>query len=420
MGVFAGNYRWRIAALLFVVTALSYTDRQVVAVLKPLLEETLGWTNADYGHLVMSFQVAYGVGYLMMGRFIDLTGVRWGLAIAVGAWSLFTVGHGFVTTVLGFCLMRAALGFAEGGNFPGAIKAVTHWFPLKERAFAKGLFNSGGSLGAKLTPFFVPWLAVAFGWQSAFWVTGCAGILFLVVWFVVYRAPADHPKVTAEELAYIRADEVAAPPGQKISWLGLLRYRMSWAFILGMLFTNPIWVFYLFYIPDFLHKAHDVSISALGGPMLVIYIMSDLGGMGGGLLSMSFLKRGWSVRASRMTALLVSLLCVLPLWLIPSMQNVWLVAVIVGLAGAAHQGWSSNISAMIGDTMPYQTISTIVGFGGLAGSLGSLFVTGAVVSLLDTTGSYSMIFLGAPLSYGVAFCLILFLNPFRRLRFGAD
>lgn len=401
------------------MTALSYTDRQVVAVLKPLLEETLGWTNADYGRIVMSFQIAYGIGYLMMGRFIDLTGVRWGLAIAVGAWSLFTVGHGFVTTVMGFCVMRAALGFAEGGNFPGAIKAVTHWFPLKERAFAKGFFNSGGSLGAKLSPFFVPWLALYFGWQSAFWVTGGVGILFLVVWFIVYRAPADHPKVTPEELAYIQANEVTRvpmPSGKAITWLGLLRYRMSWAFILGMLFTNPIWVFYLFYIPDFLHKAHHVSIASLGGPMLVIYIMSDLGGMGGGLLSMFFLKKGWSVRASRMMALLVSLFCVMPLWFIPSVQSVWLTAVIVGLAGAAHQGWSSNISAMIGDAMPYQTISTIVGFGGLAGSLGSIFVTQAVVDLMDKTGSYSLIFIGAPLSYLVAFCLIVFINPFRNIQ----
>lgn len=412
-GFLARNYRWKICSLLFCVTALSYMDRQVVGILKPLLEKDLGWTEQDYVHIVMSFQIAYGIGYLVMGRLIDRTGVRWGLALAVGVWSLFTMGHGLATTVAGFCIMRAGLGLAEGGNFPGAIKAVTEWFPQKERALAKGFFNSGGSLGAKLTPLFVPWVALTFGASAAFFLTGGLGLLFLIVWFAAYQSPSRHTKVTPEELKYIQTNETSPKP-EKISWAGLLKYRTTWAFTLGMFFTSPIWWFYLFWIPDFLHKAHGVPLTHLGGPLIIIYLMSDFGGMAGGALSMMFLRRGWSVRAARMTALVVSVLCVMPLMLIPRLESVWIIAMVIGLAGAAHQGWSSNISAMIGDTMPYQTISSIVGFGGLAGSVGSLFVAQATGWLLETTGSYSTIFLCAPMSYVVAFTAIFFLNPFRR------
>src|SRR5579871_717305 len=333
------NYRWWICALLFAATTINYVDRQAIAILKPTLSHALHWTEGDYAGIVFWFQCAYAAGYLFAGRLMDVIGLRRGYALSVLLWSAAAVGTAFVTSVSGFCWVRAALGLAEGGNFPAAIKTVSEWFPKKERALATGIFNAGAPIGAIVTPLAVPYLTLHFGWPTAFIVTGALGLLWLVWWFVGYGHPSSHLRCNAAELAVIESDP--ADPPTPVSWLGLLKYRAVWAYVLGTGLTSPIWWFYLFWVPGFLFDNYHLDLKNLGAPVVLVYLISDVGSIGGGWLSSMLLRHGLSLNASRKIALGACALLVFPVVGAAYTQNLWMAALVIGLAAAGHQGWSA-------------------------------------------------------------------------------
>ena len=432
-----GWSRWGICALLFFATTLNYIDRQVIGILKPELAKQLGWNEIDYSNIVFAFQVAYAIGYAGAGRLIDRMGVRLGYALAVLFWSLAAMAHALTRlipvetklgdwvssasqtsghwllmipmTVLGFSAARFALGLAEGGNFPAAIKTVSEWFPRKERALATGIFNAGSNVGALVAPLLVPWLTITFGWPTAFLATGALGFLWIAAWWPLYQSPEKHSRVSPAELAYIHSDP--PDPVVKIPWLSLLRYRQTWAFIVGMFLSSPIWWFYLYWIPDFLNKKYGLDLLHLGPPLVAIYLMTDVGSIGGGWLSSWLLKRGWSVNAARKTAMLVCALCVVPVFAASSVSHLWVATFLVGLAASAHQGFSANLYTLVSDTAPRKVVSSIVGIGGMAGAIGGMFIAKLAGYILQWTGEYRLLFLIAACAYLVNLSLIHLLNP---------
>ncbi len=404
-----GHYRWLICTLLFFATTVNYIDRQVIGILKPELEKELHWSEIDYSNIVFAFQAAYALGYLLAGRFVDLIGVRVGYALAVTLWSLAAMGHALVRSVLGFSFMRFSLGLAEGGNFPASVRSVSEWFPQKERALATGLFNAGSNVGALLTPLLVPPITAQFGWPAAFVITGSLGFLWLFAWLLVYTSPERHPKVSKEELAYIRSDP--PDPVVRVSWLALLRYRPTWAFAVGMFMTSPIWWFWLFWVPSFLNKRHHVDLLQLGPPLVAIYLMTDVGSIGGGWLSSWLIKRGWSVNAGRKFAMLVCALCVVPVFAAAHVEGLWPAVLLIGLAASAHQGWSANLYTLVSDTMPRSTVSSVVGIGGMAGAIGGMFIAKLAGYVLEWTGDYLTLFIIASSAYLIAFVIIQLLVP---------
>ncbi len=404
-----GHYRWLICALLFFATTVNYVDRQVIGILKPELMRELKWSEKDYADIVFSFQAAYALGYLLAGRLMDLIGVRLGFALAVVCWSLAAMGHALVRQVIGFKAMRFALGLSEGANFPACVKGVSEWFPRRERALATGLFNAGSNVGALVTPLVVPWLTLKFGWPAAFLVTGALGLLWLLPWVVCYRVPEQHPRLAPEELAHIRSDP--PDPPVRIPWLDLLRYRPTWAFAVGMFLTSPVWWFYLFWVPGFLSDKHHVDLRSLGPPLVVIYLMTDVGSVGGGWLSSVLIRRGWSVNAARKLALLVCALCVVPVFASAEVSGLWTAVLLIGLAASAHQGWSANLYTLVSDTMPRHAVSSVVGIGGMAGAIGGMFVAELAGYILDRTGDYRVLFGLASGAYLVALAIIQVLVP---------
>lgn len=405
----AGWFRWWICALLFLATTVNYIDRQIIGILKPELSRELGWSEIDYGNIVFWFQVAYAAGYLLAGRLMDVAGVRIGYPAAVAMWSMAAMAHAAVRTVGGFGVVRFALGLAQGGNFPAAIKTVSEWFPRRERALATGIFNSGSNVGAIITPLLVPWLAVRFGWQTAFVVTGAFGFVWLILWWASYSDPSRHPRVSPAELAFIRSD----PPVSegKVGWLELLRHRQTWAFVVGMFCVSPIWWFWLFWIPGFLHKQHGLNLLQLGPPLVTIYLMTNVGSIGGGWLSSWLIGRGWSVNAARKTALLVCALCVVPVFTASSASDVWVATLLIGVAASAHQGFSANLYTLVSDTAPRQAVSSIVGIGGMAGSIGGMLLAQTAGHVLEWTGDYRLLFAMASSAYIIGLLIIHFLNP---------
>ncbi|MHB8637398.1 MAG: MFS transporter [Fimbriimonadaceae bacterium] len=403
------NYRWWICWLLFVATTINYVDRQTIALLKPDLAKQFHWTEDDYGNIVFWFQCAYAAGYLFGGRLMDVIGLRRGFSVAVTLWSAAAVGTAFVTSVTGFCGVRAALGLAEGGNFPAAIKTVSEWFPRRERALATGLFNAGAPIGAIVTPAIVPFLTLHFGWRMAFIITGAFGAIWLIWWLAAYRRPAEHARCGAEELALIQADP--PDPETHISWIGLLKYRATWAYVIGTAVTSPIWWFYLFWVPDFLFKKYHVDLQSVGPPLIAVYLISDVGSVGGGWLSSVLLGRGWSLTASRKTALGVCALFVVPVVAAAFSHQLWVAAVAIGLAAAGHQGWSANLFTLASDTMPRRLVSSVVGIGGVVGAVGGMFYAKLVPFVLDRTHSYFLLFAFAPLAYVVGWLAIHVLLP---------
>jgi ACS family hexuronate transporter-like MFS transporter len=404
-----GHCRWVVCGLVFLATTINYVDRQVIGILKPELTRTLGWNEIDYSNIVFAFQVAYAGGYLLGGRLIDALGVRFGYALAVTLWSLAAMGHAWARSVAGFCAARIGLGFAEGANFPAAVKTTTTWFPRRERALATGIFNSGTNVGALVTPLLVPWLTYRFGWPSAFIVTGALGFLWLGAWLFLYHSPERHPTVQADELAYIQSDP--PDPIATVSWLALLRYRQTWAFVAGMFLAGPIWWFYLYWIPDFLHKQHGLNLLQLGPPLVVIYLMTDVGSIGGGWLSSTLLNRGWSLNAARKTAMLVCALCVVPVFAAAQASGLWTATLLIGLAASAHQGFAANLYTMVSDTAPKQVVSSIVGIGGMIGAIGGMLIAKLTGYVLEWTGHYLPLFIIASCAYLVALAAIHLLNP---------
>ena len=405
----AGHYRWTICALLFCAATINYIDRQVIGLLKPTLQADLHWNEIDYSNIVAAFQFAYAIGYLIMGRVMDWLGTRKGLSLSVFVWSLAAMAHGFARTVFGFGAARIALGFGESGNFPGSVKTIAEWFPRKERALATGIFNSGTNIGAIITPLLIPSLIRHFGWQGAFFGTGMLGFFWLILWLAIYRSPEAHPRVSAEELAYISSDPT--DPAVPLHWTQLLRYRQTWAVTAGKFLTDPIWYLFLFWLPDFLYRQHHIQLSGMVLPLLVIYNAATAGSVAGGWLSSVLIRRGWSVNRGRKTAMLVCALCALPIMLAARTSELWPAVALISLAVAAHQGWSANIYTAATDMFPKGAVASVVGIAGMAGAVGGMVIAKVVGAILEWTGSYFLIFLIAGSAYSIALIVVQALAP---------
>jgi MFS transporter, ACS family, hexuronate transporter len=403
------RHRWVICALLFFATTINYIDRQIIGILKPTLSAELGWSEQDYANIVFAFQAAYAIGLVSVGRLIDKVGIKWGYALAVLFWSAAGMAHAAASSVAGFIAARFALGLGEAGNFPAAIKTTADWFPRKERAFATGIFNSGSNVGAIITPIVVPIIALSYGWQAAFLATGAIGLVWFAVWLWIYGPPEGNPRVSAAEYAHIRQDPVE--PDTPIKWAELMRHRQTWAFAIGKFMTDPIWWFFLFWLPDFFGKNYGLDLKTFGPPLIAIYLLADVGSIGGGWLSSALIKRGWSVNWGRKTAMLVCALCVLPVSLAIYAENLAIAVGIIGLAAAAHQGWSANLFTLASDVMPRRAVGSVVGFGGMAGAVGGMLMSQYVGGVLESAGSYTPIFLAIGSIYLIALAIIHLILP---------
>lgn len=404
-----GYFRWVICALLFFGVTKNYMDRQVLGVLKTTLQHDMGWNEIDYSNLVFAFQAAYALGMLVVGRWIDRFGTRVGYAVAMIFWSLASCAHAVVSSLAGFAMARAALGFGESGVFPASIKCIAEWFPKRERALATGIFNAGTNVGAIVTPLFVPWITVHLGWRWAFLLTGTLGFVWLVFWLLLYRKPEEHPRCSPEELAHIQSDPADTAP--EIRWVKLLPHRQTWAYAVGKFVTDPIWWFYLFWVPDFLQRQHGLALMQIGLPIVVIYVVSDVGSIAGGWISSFLIRKGVSVNAGRKIAMLLCALSVLPIVLAYRVQDLWTAVVLIGLAAAGHQGFSANLYTLTSDMFPSRSIASVVGIGGMAGAVGGMFIAKIVGYVLQGTGSYRIPFLMAGAAYLTALALIHLLSP---------
>jgi ACS family hexuronate transporter-like MFS transporter len=405
----AGYFRWVICGLLLFGTTKNYMDRNVLGVLNKTLQHDLGWNEIDFSNLVIAFQLAYAAGMLLTGRFIDKLGTRLGYALAMIFWSLASMGTALGNSLTSFAISRAALGFGEAAVFPASIKAVAEWFPKKERALATGIFNAGTSFGAMLAPLVVPWLNARWGWRGAFVGIGALGFVWLIFWLLIYRKPDQHPRVSKAELDYIRSDPQVAPA--KTKWTALFPLRQTWAFVAGKLLTDPVWWFYLFWVPGFLQSKHGIALTGLGPPIVAIYLISDVGSVGGGWISSSLIKRGNSVNAARKLAMLVCAVGVIPVIFAYRVQSTWSAVLLIGLAAACHQGFSANLYTLTSDMFPARAVGSVVGIGGMAGALGGLCIAWVVGHVLQWTGSYKVPFLIAGAAYLLALAIIHVLVP---------
>ncbi len=443
-----GRYRWTICALLFFASAVNYVDRQVIAILKPTLQGEFGWTDIDYGWIIFAFSTAYALGFIFAGRFMDKVGTKIGFTVAIILWSIgalmhaWAVGVGEVAlpiltpiidgllaainaiitplgfapwsivlsvSVAGFIVARFVLGLGESGNFPAAIKTTAEWFPKKERALSTGIFNAGTNVGALVTPLVVPILVAVWGWYEAFIITGVLGFIWLAFWLLMYKRPEEHPRLSADELAYIQSDP--AEPVTKVPWAKLIKYRQTWAFAVGKFLTDPIWWIYLFWVPDFLQRQHGLDLKSFGLPIAVIYIIADVGSVGGGWISSWLIKRGWTINKSRKTAMLVCALAVVPIVLASVTSSLWLGVILIGIAAAAHQGWSANLFTLTSDTFPKQAVGSVVGIGGMFGAIGGMVIAPLVGYILAKSNSYVPIFIIAASAYLIALLIIHLLAP---------
>lgn len=404
------GYRWTVVALLFFATTVNYIDRQVLGILAPTLQEELGWSETDYASIVSWFSTAYAIGLLLMGRFMDRLGTRRGLAFAVVTWSLAAMSHALARTVTGFSLARAALGIGESGNFPAAVRAVAEWFPKRERALAQGIYNAGSNVGAIIAPLMVPFVALAWGWPWAFVATGILDLVWLAFWLTLYRDPGRHPRVTREELAYIQSDP-PDPPTQ-VPWLGLLRYRQTWAYIVAKSLTDPVWFFYLFWLPKFLDANWGVKLTGLAAPLVTIYLVADVGSIGGGWLSTHLIGRGWSVNRGRKAAMLAAAILIVPTAFVPAADSMWVAVAMVSVAAAAHQWWSANLFTLASDLFPRKAVGSVVGLGGCCAMFAVVGFQRLTGVILDATGSnYTVIFVYCGVAYLLAAAAVHALSP---------
>lgn len=403
------RYRWVICGLLFAATAINYVDRQIIGVLKPTLAHQFGWSETDYGDIVFWFQFAYAVGYLGFGRLVDKIGARLGYALAVIIWTAAHIAHAFVGSLSGFIAVRIALGLGESGNFPAGLKAVAEWFPKRERAFATGLFNAGANVGAIITPLIVPAVTLAFGWPAAFIVTGLLTIVWLIAWLAIYRQPHAHPRVTSAELAIIQSDPIDA--NVTFSWFRLLRLRETWAYALAKFLIDPVWWMFLFWLPDFFAKRYHLDLKSFGPPLVVVYVLSDVGSIAGGWISSSLMSRGFSLNAARKFAMLLSAVMVLPIIGATYVDQLWTAVAILGLAAAAHQAFSCNLLTFPSDVFPRSAVGSVVGIGGTAGAVGGMLMAKYAGWILQSVGSYTPIFVVAGSVYLIALVALHLLSP---------
>ena len=414
-----GNQRWIVVALLFFATTINYIDRQVIGLLKPTLEVEFGWSEKDYANIVMAFTAAYALGLLVFGRIIDKIGTKMGFSISIVFWSIAACLHGVVKTTFGFGIARAALGLGESGNFPAAIKTVAEWFPKKERALATGIFNSGANIGAVFAPILVPTILALYGWQEAFIITGAIGFVWLIFWLYYYEIPTRHKKVTEAELAHIHSDNEEDTSNEKpITWGTLFRVRQTYVFMAGKLLTDPIWWFFLFWLPSYFSTSFNLDLKKPGWPLVIIYMATSIGSIGGGYLSSYFIQKGWPVYKARKTAMFIFALCVLPIMSAKYATNMWVAVALISLAAAAHQAWSANIFTVASDMFPKKAISSVVGIGGMAGSIGGVlfpifvgYILETYRQLGDSTAGYNIIFFVCGLMYMLAWAVMHFISP---------
>jgi ACS family hexuronate transporter-like MFS transporter len=406
------QYRWQICALLFFATTINYLDRQVLGLLKPLLEQQFHWSETDYSYLVIVFQASYAGGLLVFGKLIDRLGTKLGYGLCITVWSLAAIGHAAAQSTLSFMYMRALLGLGESGNFPAAIKAVSEWFPKKERALAVGILTAGTSVGAILAPACVPWLAATYGWESAFVITGLTGFVWLVFWKLYYHTPATHPRISAGELSYINQD-AHVEPVDKVKWADLLKLRSTWVFVTGKFLTDPIWWFMLFWLPSYFSSRFELDLKHLGLPLMIVYCATSIGSIGGGWLSSRMISAGWSTTKARNSAMLIMAIMVLPIGFSSYIDNMWVMVGLLSLAAAAHQGWSANLFTTVADNFPRSQVASVMGIGGTAGSMGGMIfplIVGIVLehykALENLTLGYNLIFIVCASSYLTAWIIM--------------
>jgi len=415
------KYRWTICALLFFATTINYIDRQILALLKPILDEQLGWTSTQFGAVNSAFQGSYGLSLLCFGWFIDRYGTKIGYATSIATWSLAAMAHGLVNSIGGFFGARIALGLGEGGNFPAAVKATAQWFPKKERALATSLFNSGANVGAILAPAIVPPIAYNLGWHWAFIFAGLAGFVWLIAWFPLFDYPEKSKRVSAAELAYIESDAIELSNGSKVTWRAVLRHRQAWSFIAAKFLTDPVWWFFLTWLPDFFKKTRGLDIKASWLHLVTIYTIVTILSIFGGWVTGFLTGRGWSITRARKSGMLVFALCVLPIALVTHVSD-WTAVFLIGLAGAAHQAWSANLYTTVSDMFPKRAVATLIGVGSMAGSLGGIGFPLLAGMLLDRSANgYAIIFGFCSVAYILGFLVNHLLAPkFESVAFEKD
>lgn len=428
-----GKYRWTICALLFFATTINYLDRQVLSLLKPTLEDQFGWTNSQYADIASAFQFTYAISMLFAGRLIDRLGTRKGFSWAIVIWSLGAAIHALAVpmggtlmnllgwtgltvlpvSVLGFMVSRSLLAFGESGNFPAAIKATAEYFPKKERSFATGIFNSGANVGAILAPLSVPWIEKNWGWQAAFIIIGVTGFLWLFFWLRFYERPEKQQRMSASELAFIRADaeenKSSTQTGASISWTRLLNYRQTWAFAFGKFMTDGVWWFFLFWLPAYLKDQYHMTGTSIMLPLALLYSMTMFGSIGGGYFPIYFIKNGLSPYDGRMKAML--LIAIIPLLVLLAQPlgyiSFWIPVFLIGIGASAHQAWSANIFTTVSDMFPVKSVASVVGIGGMAGGLGGVIITKSGGALFDHYKSLGHIETGYTIMF--SFCAIAYL-----------
>ena len=412
------NIRWFMLSLVFLATTINYLDRQVMGLLKPVLEKEFSWDEKDYSYIVMAFTTTYAIGYLAMGRFIDRVGTKIGYAVSLIVWSLASIGHGFVKSTVGFLIARSTLGISEAGNFPAAIKSVAEWFPKKERALATGIFNSGATVGAILAPLLVPFILGHYGWRETFVWIGALGLLWIVLWWRFYTIPEKTKKLSQEELQYIKSDQDGKTEEQsKVPLSEILKYKVTWSFAIGKILTDPIWYFFMFWLPAYFSDVFKMDMTKPSIPLIIIYSGTTIGSIGGGYLSSLLIKKGWAIGRARSLTMLLFALMVVPVMFSKYVDNMWLITIIIAFATAAHQGWGANLMTTVGDKLPNNYVSSVIGFGGMLGSAAGIIFPLFIGIVLDTfkksgniNGGYNIIFFIAGVSYVAAWGIIWLIN----------
>ena len=402
--------RWWICALLFFATTINYIDRQVFAILAPQLQTEIGWSEIEYGYIVTAFQLFYAIGLVLVGKLIDFLGTKKGFILSIIVWSLAAMSHALARTPMGFGLARLALGLGESGNFPAAIKTISEWFPRKERALATGIFNSGSNIGAIVAPLLVPIIALNFGWQAAFIITGFLGFIWLFFWLRLMNRPEDHAGINSAELELVKADSDENLEKPTSIWK-IIRTRKVWAIAIGKFMTDPIWWFFLYWLPKFLHTTYGLTLDKIGLPLIIAYLIADVGSIGGGWLSSHFLQLGWSINAARKTTLLICAILVIPIYWASGIDDLWPAVILIGLGMAAHTGWSANMYTLATDFFPKKDMGTVVGFIGMSGAVGGMLMASATGHLIEATGSYKILFVIAASMYAIALLIIHLLVP---------
>ncbi len=412
------NLRWFMLFLVFLATTINYLDRQVMGLLKPTLEAEFGWTEKDYSYIVMAFTASYALGNLLMGRFVDRVGSKIGYAVSLVVWSLASIGHGFVKSTMGFLFARTALGVSEAGNFPAAIKSVAEWFPKKERALATGIFNSGATVGAILAPILVPFILGHYGWQETFVWIGAAGLLWLILWWRFYNKPEENKNPSAEELAYIKSDQEENQNNLPSAPLkDILKLKATWSFAIGKMMTDPIWYFFMFWLPAYFADVFKMDLTKPSLPLILIYGGTTIGSIGGGYLSSTLIKKGWEINKARNFTMLLFALFVVPVMFSKYLDNMWMITIVIAFATAAHQGWSANLMTSVGDRLPNNYVSSVIGFGGMMGSVAGIVFPLLIGIVLDffknagnINGGYNIIFFIAGIAYVSAWLIIKLIN----------